>query len=208
MKQEKAEVILLDCRILADRELFQALFEKQDEARKEKILRCRARDERLLSLGAGCLLRYGLRRRSADPAALRFTQDGAPCVEAERLYVSVSHSGSYAMLGLAPEPLGVDIEQWQPERMDIADHFFTAEERALIRESTLPVQEFFRIWSRKECMIKRDGLRDLRRLSVLEPENGGVFRDFPLAGYSCVYYGSEKPEPELELLEIMSPDML
>lgn len=199
-KREKTEVYLLDCRPLKNRELFERLFHEQDEARKEKILRCRDEGERRLSLGGGCLLRFALEDRGIEPGKLSFGPDGAPKVEGAKAWISLSHSGDYAMAAVSPQPVAVDVEQWEPGRMYIAEHFFTEGEKAALAAAPSPCEEFHRIWSRKECLIKRDGLRDLRELDTFAPQEG-TFHDFPLEGYSCICLCSEGQRTELRVAD-------
>lgn len=203
---EKTEVYLLDCRALREKALFERLFREQNEARKEKILRCRDEEERSLSLGGGCLLNYVLRKWGIDPDSLGFGADGAPKVEGAKAYISLSHSGVYAMAAVSSRPVAVDVEKWEPERLYIAGHFFTYGERAAIAAAASPGEEFHRIWSRKECMIKCGGLRDLREIDTQNPAEDTAFYDFPLEGYSCVCLGEKSEKPELHMLEV--PDLI
>jgi len=68
----------------------------------------------------------------------------------------VSHSGAWAALAFSGgPPVGIDIEEVRPlpEYRELIRHFFSANERAHI--TTLP--EFFRLWTRKEALLKGIG---------------------------------------------------
>ena len=200
--KHKTEVYILDCRELKDAAVYERLFAEQDESRKEKILLCRDEGESRLSLGGGCLIRYGLKLWGIPGDDLVFGENGAPAVKSGGVHLSLSHSGDYAMLGISTKALGVDIERMQPEAMHLAEHFFTEGEKHSMHSASSPMEEFFRIWSRKECFIKREGLRDLREIDTLSPVDGAQFYDFTLDGYSCVCYCAEDVPPQLIMADI------
>ncbi|MCD8097099.1 MAG: 4'-phosphopantetheinyl transferase superfamily protein [Lachnospiraceae bacterium] len=189
------DIALLDCSPLHEPALFDAAFSLVDMARKDKISACRSKEDRCLSLGVGLLCRRLLKRSDISSEHLGFDADGRPVLADVPAYLSLSHSGRYAMAGISSSPIGVDVEIHQPESIPIAGHFFMPEEQELLSASNDPTACFFDIWCRKECMIKRDGLQDLRELSTLSPRGDACFYDFPLDGYSCVCYGSRNITP-------------
>jgi len=200
INENYADIALLDCRIFREENCARAALQKVDETRRRKIEECNNPGERWLSLGAGLLGQFLLHRRGIESAALQFEPDGRPVVAGNAAFLSLSHSGFFAMAGLSSAPIGVDVELHQPGQMFIAEHFFTPDELQLMAGDADKLACFYRIWSRKECIIKRDGLRDLRELSIFEAENRGRFHDFPLDGYSCVCYVSGDIQPQLYIL--------
>jgi 4'-phosphopantetheinyl transferase len=105
---------------------------------------------------------------SVPPNDLHFSYSafGRPCVvdhkAAAALDFNISHSGGMALLAFARgRQIGVDIERVRQDFMigEIADRFFSAAERAALRE--LPEDQrhaaFFRCWTRKEAFIKALG---------------------------------------------------
>lgn len=200
MNDGTAEVILLDCDFLRSGAWFRALHARMDPVRRHKIDACPDGAQRRLSLGVGALARYLLARNGIPPSALSFAPDGRPVVGIPGAYLSLSHAGRYAMAGFSPRPIGVDVEEHNPEHLLIAGHFFTEAERQLLDRAEQPLDFFFRLWSRKECVVKRDGLADLRELSVLSGEVSGTFWEFPLPGYSCCAYTSCRVYPWFDRL--------
>ena len=196
-----ADVVLLDCRILRDPSCWSAAFQRVSPARRDKIADCTTGEDRRLSLGVGLLAAHILYARGIDPARLVFAPDGRPTILGGGAFLSLSHAGDFAMAGLSSAPIGVDLERHQPEQMVIADHFFTSDERASLACAPDQTTRFFQLWSRKECLIKRDGPADLRQISALAPPDGGVFYDFPLAGYSCVCYCTSSARPNFMVLD-------
>lgn len=195
MEERTAEIVLLDCDFLCGSTWSRWLYTRMDPVRQGKIDACPDAAERRLSLGVGALAQYLLQRVSVPHPALSFDKDGRPVVEKEGIFLSLSHAGRYAMAGISGSPIGADVEEHAPERLPIADHFFTEPERQLLARSDRPLECFFRLWSRKECVIKRDGFADLREISALSEDHSGVFWEFPLSGYSCCAYTSRRVHP-------------
>ena len=195
------EIMLLDCRIFRDPSCWSAAFQRVPPTRQRKIRGYPSEEDRRLSLGAGLLAAHILYARGIDPARLVFAPDGRPTILGGGTFLSLSHAGDFAMAGLSSAPIGVDLERHQSEQMVIADHFFTSGERASLACAPDQTARFFQLWSRKECLIKRDGPADLRQISALTPPDGGAFYDFPLAGYSCVCCCTSAARPNFTILD-------
>lgn len=77
------------------------------------------------------------------------------------LHFNLSHSGDYALVGVAEQAIGVDIEQ-QADRDEIAlaKRFFSRDECQWIAAKPKAEQQkaFFTLWTRKEAVIKLTGL--------------------------------------------------
>lgn len=114
--------------------------------------------------------RAGLRRILAtylgiEPRAIRFGYNnwGKPELELtdrSRLHFNLSHSAGEAMLAVsAHAEVGIDIEEIRPLQEDIAKHFFSGFECAVL--AALPAGErlagFYRCWTRKEAFVKAHG---------------------------------------------------
>ena len=125
-------------------------------------------------------------------------EHGKPALDAphEHLHFNVSHSGDWALVALALEPVGVDVEDqrrdsdlallarraFAPDELDLPDLETPAGRRA-----------FFNVWSRKESYIKALGLGlslDLTRFAVSHDEPPRVLRhahDHPRLSLSSVH---------------------
>ena len=113
-----------------------------------------------------------------DPAGLRFGEGekGKPYVAdgAEGFHFNLSDSRDLAVYAFTSgAELGVDVEilRPMPDAQQIAEHFFSVEERDVLR--TVPAERkadaFFNCWTRKEAYIKAigEGLSEpLDRFSV------------------------------------------
>ena len=94
-------------------------------------------------------------RLGRDPDIVRGPQ-GKPHLADDTVAFSVAHSGDRALIAVAASgPIGVDLEQHRPLRAaDLAGRFFTAREAAIVAADP---DAFFRIWTRKEAMVKAEG---------------------------------------------------
>lgn len=82
-------------------------------------------------------------------------------------YISLSHSGDYAVCALSDAPVGVDVQQSVPVRVGALRHFFCEEERtAFLARHVRPegrflseeaAEEFLRLWTAKESYMKLTG---------------------------------------------------
>lgn len=141
---------------------------KVSEQRRAKVLRCKSDEDRLRSLAAGLLLRFG--------------EDNLG--EQERSYSNVTHSGDYAAVAFSHEPVGVDLElvsrfadeqgvigaRQRKKMASVARKAFSAEERAIFEDllareeagigqppGERPVDFFLQTWTRKEAYAKQIG---------------------------------------------------
>ena len=69
---------------------------------------------------------------------------------------SVSYSGGYVLLALAPVAVGIDVERIRPdfEFADIIQNSFSRPEQAFIGTSPDPAAAFYQLWTRKEALVK------------------------------------------------------
>ena len=108
------------------------------------------------------LLRLCLAERlNSRPEDLCFSTDhfGKPFVDpfpAEALHFNLSHSGDYAAVAMAGEPVGVDIERWKEDLavVELAEFEFQPSEAAFIRRSAEPHRAFYQLWTAKEAVMK------------------------------------------------------
>lgn len=103
-----------------------------------------------------CLLQHALAAWNvhADrpvrlPAAVCRTQNGKPVIEGAA--VSVAHTGTDWYCACSACPLGLDVERIRPVNWQrLAARFYTVREQAACQDQAM----FFRIWCRKEALVK------------------------------------------------------
>ena len=148
---------VLDIRELAPcREEAFSLLSRQ---RKERVLAQNTEENALRSLGAGLLL-----RRFMGEGPFELGEFGKPFLPGAPPF-SLSHGGDFAVLAVGERgtEVGVDVERCdRPWREAVARRFFTGEEQRWLEGSG---ERFFRLWTRKEAVLKCRG-SGLSRLSV------------------------------------------
>ena len=150
----------------------------------------RARYERARS-GLRCIVGIYTGR---DPRSIQFEYGphGKPELgNGGRLHFNLSHSGDLAVIGLALDsPIGVDVEQIRPvpELEGVASRFFRLEEaESILRWSGEErIKAFFRIWTRKEAMLKLTGEGLRRPLNTLLSADTEAMHLDPVPGHAIV----------------------
>jgi 4'-phosphopantetheinyl transferase len=110
------------------------------------------------------------------PEQLCFAADrfGKPeLVHEQQLAFNLSHSRSVTLLAVAQEgPLGVDVEDLRPIEPEVADRYFSPAECSALK----PMQGddwlngFYRCWTRKEAILKAEGVGLHRALDSFDVE--------------------------------------
>lgn len=140
-----------------------ALLSVDEQARADRFYFAKDRDRFILGRG---ILRCILSRYLQVPAQqLRFSYSptGKPTLSfpSTDLQFNLSHSGQLALYAVSQHPVGIDIEQINPDRpiMDIAQRFFSRTEQqelAALPPDLQPIG-FFNGWTRKEAFLKAIG---------------------------------------------------
>ncbi len=155
--------------------------------REEKLQRIRPQLSRQQSLGAEYLLHESLRRAAPAlpwPPKLLCTKEGKPYLKEGGVFFSLSHSGLYAACVVSDAAVGLDIQTPQPYKKEIAERFFSPEERAYVLSSPDPGEAFTELWCRKESFLKATGLGLKLLLQGVQTAPGGSFA-WEGRRYSC-----------------------
>ena len=192
-------VYLLDIRELTD-DAFSRWLPLLSPQRREKIERVRQPRDKLRSLGAGILSYTALGEVNVSECTLLYNEDGKPVVDGrEDLFFSLSHSGDFVSAALSSFPVAVDVQEYSGGTETIVRRFFSDAEKAEWEAAATEADRraaFYRIFSKKECRIKLEGLRDIRHIDTARPLEGFSFTLYPLEGYSFVLYGKTGDAPE------------
>lgn len=118
------------------------------ESRKLKVKRLLNENDRMLSIGAGLLLRSVLKITSDD--MLGYNEHGKPLFN-EHGYFSISHSGNVTVLTVSENDVGADIEMLRKPNERLLLRCFSAEEIDFVKDSS---EKYTRIWTEKEAVLK------------------------------------------------------
>lgn len=96
-----------------------------------------------------------------EPGEIRFEKNawGKPFLEGDPVHFNLSHSGNQYILAISLEPVGVDIEhfRYEADLAPMAELVFSPAELEHWSPLESKVLAFFRIWTRKEALLKAIG---------------------------------------------------
>lgn len=185
-------VYMADVSPLMNRRLFDRLLEQVPEYRRRKMCAYRFERDRLLSLGAGLLLKKALAAKGIAEASTAYGQNGKPYLSAHPdIHYSLSHSERMAMCAVSESEIGCDIEKADASHLSLADSILSLEERRLFYSRPSEGQRtglLLRLWVLKESYLKATGqglTKDPASLSFVldnEPRLAGMddYRFFEL----------------------------
>ncbi|MCQ2802684.1 MAG: 4'-phosphopantetheinyl transferase superfamily protein [Bacilli bacterium] len=119
------------------------------KTRKNKANLIKNENEKKLSILAGVLL-YNALGKEADE--VKYDANGKPYLESGK-YLSISHSGSKAVVVTSSFPIGVDIQEMKEPDYKICKQFFSKEE-SNINDKV----DFYKAWTSKEAYMKASGV--------------------------------------------------
>lgn len=144
--------------------------------------------DKALSIGAGLLLLFFLKKNGISPADLKQSENGKLYIQ-QNLFFNISHTDRYVTFSVGEAENGIDIERNDIVDLDVAKHFFTKGEYKHVLEDNT---KFVRYWTLKESYLKAIGYGLTLPLNSFEiefPQNGNTpyiigesyqFREFHL----------------------------
>lgn len=102
------------------------------------------KEDQARSLGASILI-----RRFISGDKICYTKDGKPFIE-NALKFSISHSGDYSAIAFAEIDVGIDIQKIVDVKDKLFEYSLTPKELKKAKTS----EDFIRIWSLKESLVK------------------------------------------------------
>ena len=169
------ELLWYDIRQL-DEETMARTVSMMDEARRRRVSDIAGEDDRKRTVAGELLARRVLAQRlgcGEGEVPLRWDDTGKPAVDAGGVYVSVSHSGPYAVCAAADVPVGVDVEVVRSADEKFMRRVCSEAEMAYIRVGDDgDCARFWEIWTAKESLFKLTGKGPLLSLSRLALPEG------------------------------------
>lgn len=199
---------ILDVGFLSEEREYNRMLSTVSEYRREKVAKCRAKGDRLLSLGAGILLNvalmpYGITERDAK---FKFGAHGKPYIDGrEDLFFSLSHSKDKVVCAVSKREVGADIERVRDISDGLLKRVCTDKEKKYLDcfDKARQTEEFFRIWTAKESFMKflGQGLGAMKSFEVLLGKGIAVnqdlckdkvyFKEYCADGYKITVCGEE-----------------
>lgn len=118
------------------------------------------------------IVRIMLRKVLPDSTIL-YNSAGAPYIDDNSNYISVSHSNRFVCLMHSCFPCGVDVEYIDSKALRVARRFLCEEELGLIHED-FPARDATLLWSAKESLfklLKKENVDFARQLKITEVQD-------------------------------------
>lgn len=202
--------------LVKEQKVFDALFEKMNAQRKEKILRCKNESDKQRSLLAGYLLKLALEQEGYSYEILTFskTEKGKPFIqEVKQLYFSLSHSGEYVLCIVSDREVGVDIEskekrlfsETKKETMySVARKILTDKELERLEGASAEYvpSVFLEYWTKKESYSKAVGEGLGMDFKTVETDTNMFFTKWLNDSYCMSIYLENAGFEELQMYEV------
>lgn len=158
--------------------------------RREKVSRYRFAGDRVQSILAYLLLRYGLIKDHGILSVPRIgkTPQGKPFLqEHPHIHFNLSHCEKTVACGFSSAPMGVDVQHTVPYKESVAKFFMTPQERmgAVLGNAD---ETFTRLWTMKEAYGKCSGegiCYPMSEISITDgwTAEGCLIQSYPLDGF-------------------------
>lgn len=140
----------------------QKLLDLQETEKTQRYHQEKDRQSRIISRA---VLRILLGRYlAAEPKEIRFQLDHNKKLllqntSSKNLHFNVSHSGDWILIAISTNPIGVDTEQINTSftYQNLLDFGFSLEEKNYIQSAANSHQSFYKLWTRKEALLKATG---------------------------------------------------
>lgn len=190
----KNSLYIMDVSALNDKEKFESCYYTMPLRRRLKIDGYRFMKDKLLSLGAGILLKNALSSNGISPDRLIFNENDKPLIsDCNDFFFNLSHSGSIAACAVSDRTVGVDVEQEQHFDENFAKSIYLPDEIEYINSHyDDPDRYFTKLWTIKESVMKfiGSGLSiEPKRISVnMTPPVRAVCRDVDISQLHFTQY--------------------
>ena len=149
---------------LPDKEQFVAewhsLLQPREQQRAARFSQLANRNAYILGRGLFRLIGSQLMGQSPQTVSIETTPAGKPFLcHALNWYLSVSHTGDWVVLAVGQTPVGVDVEYLNTRFIidDLIPSVLTITEQRAMTESTNARLLFYKLWTRKEALVKATG---------------------------------------------------
>lgn len=169
----------------------QKLFEKYalefDKERVARIGNCNNADSKSKKIASATFLYKVLNKYNLDMSQMAYSEHGKPFVaNCDCLFFNLSHSADYAVIAIAGQPVGVDIQKKVPYKEGLVKRVCSEKEAELVREEF--TDRFNYVWALKEAASKLSGEGLLSGMKCFvtdfNQENPEIFRDEEHFAYS------------------------
>ena len=161
--------------------------------RREHALRFRFNKDRKLSVIAYLLLMYGLEREYGitEPQEFCISEKGKPSfINHPDIFFNISHCNKAVVCAINDNPVGIDVEEFSHYSVELSQQVHNTAENEAIAAFLHPEEEFCRLWTVKEAILKITGIGlvdDTRPLLTQYPDIVLHSQIYSSKGYAMSY---------------------
>ncbi len=144
---------------------YETAYKNLSNSEKEHIDSLLRRKDKKRSLLARILLKNLLAEENIPYVSIELAENKKPFLSGSNYFISLSHSGNFAVCAVSERAVGIDIEQIKPVKTALVKRVCTKEEEDYIFEKVHPkediitdpdtLERFFRVWTAKEAYFKK-----------------------------------------------------
>lgn len=126
---------------------------------RDRIERKASREKIKTSLLGYLLLKESFERNGIPEAIdmIKQSPTGRPNIRQDFDF-NISHSAQYAVCAFSKKySIGIDIEKIKPISLEFLQSFFNQDEWAELHQNENTQEQFYRLWTKKEAVVKADG---------------------------------------------------
>ncbi|AVK47608.1 hypothetical protein AXY43_05955 [Clostridium sp. MF28] len=201
----KTKILILDNIQDISEEQYADIYELLSEERKEKVNKLRFMKDKVQSISAYCLLKYGLKRfyDVVEMPNFLYHKQHKPYFKDSNIFFNLSHCFNAVCCAISYQEVGIDIQDNNDCYENILNYSMNSNEIAVIENSTNPKDVFYRYWTLKESYFKYIGTgisNDLNKIdfSAFQQERF-TYKDLKFLtisrrSYCLAFCGVELPE--------------
>ncbi|MCF0173740.1 MAG: 4'-phosphopantetheinyl transferase superfamily protein [Bacteroidales bacterium] len=161
--------------------------------RREKAFKFVFEKDRKLSTVAFLLLMFGLRREYGipEPQELVYSAHNKPLLKLHPdIHFNISHCPKAVACAISSQNVGIDVEEMSQYSQDLSVQVHSKAENEIILSLPHPEDEFCRLWTVKEAILKLTGIGmvdDTRPLIAQYPQIQSHSEIYPDKGYALSY---------------------
>lgn len=180
-----------------ERSLGEVVGSATPEEKRGRIERCRVPQQRTGMLLGEALLAWALFEECGIVLCRQVRQRGEygkpkAHLAQRRIEFNISHSGTWVLVGIDDEPIGVDIQQHGSYDPRVVDKIMPSDEAMRWRTASDRTEAFYDAWVRRESELKwwGIGIAGLGRDDLVMPEGVRVCKVTAPPGYSAAVCGA------------------
>ena len=139
---------------------WESSLDELSEQRRQQVLQFKHEQGRRECVAAYLLLKQALREEYGitENPVFDYGEHGKPTIVGHpEIHINLSHCREAAVCAVSSRPVGIDVESISRYKDSLAEYTMNASELRKIKEAENPEEEFIRLWTMKEAVLKLSG---------------------------------------------------